>query len=351
MGQKILIIEDSSEMSENISELLTLAGYDVIRADNGRHGLELAKSKHPDLILCDIMMPDLDGYGVLRAIENLPELAGVPFIFVTAKSEKNDFRKGMNLGADDYLPKPFEGDDLLNIVAVRLKKGRQIRKMFENSLEGLNEFIEKANTVLGTDIFSENRIEKKLRKKDVVFMEGDSSVCLYFVSSGKIKTYRTNENGKEYITGIYKKGDFFGYLTLIDNHARRDSAMAMENSEIVLISRQDFQKLIFSNNDVALHFIRFMSNNLEEAEERLLKLAYNSARKRVAEALLFIHKKYEAKEGESILVSRENISMLAGISPESASRSLTDFREEGLIETENGSIKIVDVVGLENLKW
>lgn len=128
MGQKILIIEDNPEMSENVSELLNLAGYEVETANNGRHGLELARKTHPDLILCDVMMPELDGYGVLHAIEKLPELAGIPFIFVTAKTEKDDFRKGMNLGVDDYLTKPFDGDDLLNMISLRLKKCHQMKK-------------------------------------------------------------------------------------------------------------------------------------------------------------------------------------------------------------------------------
>ena len=122
MSASILIIEDSGEIRENTAELLELAGYDVTTAVNGKDGLEQARKIQPDLILCDIMMPELDGYGVLRALENIPELTGTPFIFFTAKSEKSDFRAGMDLGADDYLTKPFTGDDLLRVVSARLKK-------------------------------------------------------------------------------------------------------------------------------------------------------------------------------------------------------------------------------------
>jgi CheY-like chemotaxis protein len=122
MNDTILIIEDNQDLSDTISKLLELAGYTVLKATNGNDGLELARQQKPDLILCDIIMPDLDGYGVLRAIENIPELSLVPFIFMTAKIKKSDFREGMDLGADDYLSKPFSGDNLLKIVSARLKK-------------------------------------------------------------------------------------------------------------------------------------------------------------------------------------------------------------------------------------
>src|ERR1035437_6563147 len=122
MSNTILSIEDNKDMRENTNEILQLAGYTTHSADDGKHGLELAHKHKPDLILCDIMMPELDGYGVIRALENIPEMVGVPFVFMTAKSEKSDFRKGMDLGADDYLTKPFNGADLLKVVSARLRK-------------------------------------------------------------------------------------------------------------------------------------------------------------------------------------------------------------------------------------
>src|SRR5580704_8128521 len=101
--KKVLLIEDNNEMRENISEILSLANYAVLTAENGKVGVEIAKRDKPDLIICDIMMPDLDGYGVLHILGKDPETAGIPFIFLTAKAEKGDIRKGMNLGADDYM--------------------------------------------------------------------------------------------------------------------------------------------------------------------------------------------------------------------------------------------------------
>ncbi|NOQ74942.1 MAG: response regulator [Crocinitomix sp.] len=122
MRVKILLIEDNHEMLENIEEILELADYDVVTAENGKKGVPLIKKELPDLILCDIMMPELDGYGVLDAISRDPLTAAIPFIFLTAKSGKEDFRKGMNLGADDYLTKPFDDRQLLDTVERRIKK-------------------------------------------------------------------------------------------------------------------------------------------------------------------------------------------------------------------------------------
>jgi CheY-like chemotaxis protein len=96
--KKILLIEDNTEVRENTAEILELADYTVFTAANGKIGVELAKREMPDLIICDIMMPELDGYGVLHVLSKNPATASIPFIFLTAKSEKDDFRKGMNLG-------------------------------------------------------------------------------------------------------------------------------------------------------------------------------------------------------------------------------------------------------------
>ncbi|MCB9194172.1 MAG: response regulator, partial [Flavobacteriales bacterium] len=102
----ILLIEDDVDMRENTSEILELANFRVLKAENGRRGVDLARKEVPDLVLCDIMMPDLDGYGVLHLLGRDPSTAEIPFIFLSAKAERGDIRKGMELGADDYLTKP-----------------------------------------------------------------------------------------------------------------------------------------------------------------------------------------------------------------------------------------------------
>jgi CRP-like cAMP-binding protein/CheY-like chemotaxis protein len=351
MKKSILIIEDTPDVRKNTAELLKIAGYNTFTASNGKSGLKAAIKNKPDIILCDIVMPELDGYGVLRALENIPEMTGIPFVFITGNSKKTDFRKGMDLGADDYLTKPFSGDDLLRIVDARLKKNKKI-KSFNNPSEVSDIPVKNNKSEQGLPVLLDHRTTKKIRKNDLLFSEGDCPFYLYFIASGKIKTFKSNEWGKEYIMDIYKEGEFFGYGVLIEDSNHKETAIAIENSEVMQIPKQEFLDLLHSNNEVAMKFMKLISSNASKAADKLLKLAYDSARKRVAEAIIFVSKKYEI-EGKNELtftILRENISALCGISPESVSRTLADFKEENLIEARSGSIKIIDLKKLEGIK-
>src|SRR5271165_5584195 len=123
--KKILVIEDEPEMRRNLTTILRLENFHPLPAANGRIGIELAKKEKPDLVLCDVMMPELDGYGVIAALRADVETVTIPFIFLTAKGEKPDIRTGMNLGADDYLTKPFANADLLAAIRSRLERAVQ----------------------------------------------------------------------------------------------------------------------------------------------------------------------------------------------------------------------------------
>jgi DNA-binding NarL/FixJ family response regulator len=123
--KKILVIEDEPEMLRNLTTILRLERFTPLPAENGRLGIELAKKEKPDLILCDVMMPELDGYGVIAALRAEPETVTIPFIFLTSKGEKPDIRTGMNLGADDYLTKPVAKADLLAAIRSRLERAVQ----------------------------------------------------------------------------------------------------------------------------------------------------------------------------------------------------------------------------------
>jgi DNA-binding NarL/FixJ family response regulator len=126
-----LVIEDEPEMRRNITALLRYHEYEAIAAENGRVGVDTARRQKPDLILCDVMMPELDGYGVLQALQADAALASTPFIFLTAKGEKDDLRSGMNLGADDYLTKPVANAELVSAIEARLRRSeRQANREF-----------------------------------------------------------------------------------------------------------------------------------------------------------------------------------------------------------------------------
>jgi DNA-binding NarL/FixJ family response regulator len=126
--RRILVIEDEPEMRRNIVKLLRYHEYEPIEAENGRKGVELARRERPDLILCDVMMPELDGYEVLQALRQDAVLALIPFVFLTAKGDKDDLRSGMNLGADDYLTKPVANADLAQTIEARLRRSQQQAK-------------------------------------------------------------------------------------------------------------------------------------------------------------------------------------------------------------------------------
>jgi len=130
--KKILVIEDEPEMRRNMTSLLRYHAYEPIAAKDGRDGIELARREKPDLILCDVMMPELDGHAVLKVLQQDTTLARIPFIFLTAKGEKDDFRSGMELGADDYLTKPVANAELIRAIEARLRRSEQhIKREFK----------------------------------------------------------------------------------------------------------------------------------------------------------------------------------------------------------------------------
>ncbi|KAA3437138.1 response regulator [Rufibacter hautae] len=351
--KKILLIEDNHEIRENIAEILSLANYEVLEAEHGKSGVEVAKNEKPDLIICDIMMPQLDGYGVLHMLSKNPATSGIPFIFLTAKSEKEDFRKGMNLGADDYLIKPFDDLELLDAVEMRLKKNEILRADFQKNAQGLNDFLQEAKGMQElNNLISNERKISVFKKKQQLFAEGQYPHSLFFLNKGKIKTYKTNEEGREYITNLYKEGEFIGYQDLVEDQTYRESAEALEDSEVCIINKDDFNSLLYQNRDVANKFIKILSGNLADREERLLKLAYNSVRKRVAEALLLVEKQYQQNEGKNtqVNISREDLANIVGASKETVIRTLSDFKDEKLISIKGGKITILNLEKLIKMR-
>lgn len=345
---KILLIEDNNEMRENTSEILNLANYKVITAENGRVGVEKAKKENPDLIICDIMMPDLDGYEVLEMLSRNADTATIPFVFLSAKSEKTDMRKGMNLGADDYLTKPFDEAELLDAVEVRLKRSSIFKKNYSHDINGLMQFISEAKEFR---LPISNANDYKIRaysKKEVLYNEGDSPAMIYLINKGKVKTWKMSGDGKEFITGIYAQGEYFGYIAMLEGTNYADSATALEDCEMALIPRHDFLSLIYSNNQVSAKFIKMLANDIREKEERLLGLAFNSVRARVADALMNLQKKNESNL--SIRIPRDDLASIIGTSTESLIRTLSDFKQEKLIETDGREIKVLNLKGLERVR-
>lgn len=353
MSKTILLIEDNLEMRENTAEIMELASYNVITAIDGKDGVSKAKEHQPDLIICDIMMPEMDGYGVLYILSKDPNTCAIPFVFLTAKAEKQELRKGMNLGADDYITKPFEEMELLSVIESRLERNELFKVGYEQTLQGLTSFIDEAKGLEELNKLSENRKVRVYKKKEIIFYEGDFANAIYFVSSGKVRTYKINEDAKEYSVDLYGSGDFIGYLSILEGSDYKESAEAMEEAEILKIPKEDFTELLFKNRDISNSFIKMLAHNVLEKEEKLLNLAYDSVRKRVADSLAKLQEKYNENTNENfaISISRNELASMVGTSPETVIRTLSDFKEEKLIEIKGSKITILKIKELEHLRF
>jgi CheY-like chemotaxis protein len=250
--KKILLIEDSDDIRETTAELLELAGYTLTTAENGKIGVEKALETKPDLVICDIMMPVLDGFGVLHIFSQNPDLQAIPFIFLTAKTERGDFRKGMEMGADDYLTKPFQEIELLNAVERRFQKIETLTKSLQTPTEVLEKLYDEARQQpdLAT-LLSHQRKPQIFKKKQLIFHEGDEPTKCFFLKSGRVRTFQLNRDGKAFTTGLYNTGDSFGYVALIENTDYQESAEALEDAEIVNIPKQEFLDLLIKNQQIA----------------------------------------------------------------------------------------------------
>jgi len=349
--KKIVLIEDNEEIRESMAEILTLADYKVYTAENGKVGVSLALEHQPDLIICDIMMPVLDGYGVIHLLHKHMPMHHVPFIFISAKTERTDVRKGMDLGADDYLTKPFDGTELLNVVEARLKKSEFLKEKLQPNLNGLSHLMHSLGERDYLEDLKEGRNINRYKKKQFIYTEGNQPSRLYYVLKGKVKSFKRNADGKELILNLYKAGDFLGYRALLENCEYRETAEALEDTELALIPKADFEELLNSNFSVMKKFIKILAENLDTNEDQLLAIAYNSLRKKVADALITLYNKYnpQKKDFFQIDLSRENLASIAGVAKESLIRTLGDFKQENLVSIEENRISILNYNKLEKM--
>lgn len=331
--KKVLLIEDDRIMRENTAEILELAGYHVEAASDGKQGIALARSLKPDIILCDIMMPGLDGYGVLHILSKEEGIQGTPFIFLTAKAEKSDLRKGMELGADDYLTKPFDDTELLNAIETRLKKFNQLKS---HEIE--------SNTVDWID-FLTSFPSQRIKKKQIVFSEGDRAEYLFYLKSGQIKLYKTHDDGKDLVLDVINAGGYFGQSGFFLGGKNNCHALAMSDSEIIKVPKNEFSQVLLNNSKIAESFINKLSENIKSTEEKLLSFAYDTVRKRIANAIINL-----SDENKSLKITREDLANYVGTATETLIRCLSEFKDDQLIKIEKRVIEVVDKPGLERIR-
>jgi CheY-like chemotaxis protein/CRP-like cAMP-binding protein len=348
----ILIIEDDLALRENTAELLELENYKVLTAPNGKIGIEMAKKNVPDIIVCDIMMPEVDGYGVLEAISLDSKTQHIPFIFLSAKTEHKEIRRGMDMGADDYLTKPFEEEELLSAIESRLAKATILSKMIdkspntvvsegEDSLRNLNEL---------KNFFDDTGEIIKCEKGDYIYRDGDHSNKIYLILKGVVKSHVMDESGKELITRLYKADDFLGFNSLNDTIPYEESATAVESAELAAISKHELKAVLGNSQNVSLELMNILSDNLAEVKEQLLQMAYSSVRRKTAQTILQFAKVLNKKQDEAIKISRNDLASVAGIATESLIRTLSGFKKEGLIEIEGRNISILDIQKLQSIE-
>lgn len=253
MMEKILVIEDEDFVRENIVELLDAEGFEVISAENGHDGINLAKAMIPDLILCDVMMPKLDGYGVLMALRQESATAAVPFIFLTAKAAKADFRQGMELGADDYLTKPFTRAELLGAIASRLKKQAAVQERYHTELQ---EAKEQLDYLIHNDSLTNlpNRLSLRERFKQVQPTDSSKEELVTILSIGLDRFNQINDNLGHDVGDLLLKSVAKRLTNCVSNH---DIVAYLNFSQFVIIlaNTQDKKEV----SDIAKNILKNLS--------------------------------------------------------------------------------------------
>tara|TARA_R110002051_G_scaffold285223_1_gene347433 strand:- start:10878 stop:11930 length:1053 start_codon:yes stop_codon:yes gene_type:complete len=346
--KRILLIEDDKALRENTEELLELCGYNVTTASNGRIGIEAAIENLPDIIICDIMMPEVDGYGVLENLSNNEKTKQIPFIFLSAKTEHKEIRRGMDLGADDYLTKPFEEEDLTSAIESRLAKAELIKRMQDDTSKehGVTEHEIQSIHEL-KNFFDDNGELASFKQGEIIYQEGVRSNKIYLILKGLVKCYSMDSDGKELITSLNKADDFLGFTSFLNNIPYQESATALEAVELAGISKDNLKEILGENNNISLELMELLSQNISNIKAQLLQMAYSSVRRKTAQTLLQFADIMNTNKDEPIKISRNDLASVAGIATESLIRTLSGFKKEGLITIEGRNIQIKELKALQ----
>jgi CheY-like chemotaxis protein len=345
MTGTLLIIEDQESVRENIAELLELAGHRTIQAANGIEGVRKAKAHLPDLVLCDIMMPELDGYGVAEVLSRQPETAEIPFLFLTAKAEREDFRKGLAMGAVDYLTKPFESHELLETVEMRLKHRACNRGAAGGSVAWQN-WVESLKSDHPATLQGSPLTPLLLPKHATLYTEGEQAKHLFFIRRGIVRLDRFDSRGKRLCIEVVGAGKFAGWSPQFSAGIHLQHATALAELEVLQIPQTDVLKSFEEQPVFALELIRQTLEAQAAFEANALSMAYGSARENTARALLRFARPSE--NGLEIPLSREDLANSVGMASESVIRTLAAFKKEGLTDTIKRTVILTDTDGLED---
>ncbi len=342
----VLIIEDNREVRENLAEILDLYGYRTTTAPNGLEGARLSIELLPDIILCDVMMPELDGFGVLNLLSENERTAGIPFVFITARSEAEDVRRGMNLGADDYITKPFYKDELLHVIRTRLRKaaargthpqspGAKIH--LSNPERGLTRL---------TRAFAADGRQRTFDAGSAIVREGEYPHFIYRVARGHVHLIRTHEYGRDYIIAAQGAGDIFGVPSLLERSAFHYTARAAGGPvDCQLLPSGRVMELLNTDRTVAEALMHLLAGQVVDRSEHLVHQAYDSVRRRTALVLCDLYQRH----AEPIDLSREELAQMVGSTKESVTRAISDFKRDHLLQTQGRRISLLQPDTLRSL--
>ncbi|MBC8757054.1 response regulator [Kordia sp. YSTF-M3] len=347
--KKVVLIEDDTILRENIAELLELSGYAVTTAPNGKIGVETAIQTLPDIIICDIMMPELDGYGVLEILAQNDITKYIPFIFLSAKTERQDVRRGMDLGADDYITKPFSEEELISAIESRIAKAAILLEEREQYQKNTTHEDELKTLHDLKNFFDDNGTLFDFSKDEIIYKEGQNSNFIYLILKGVVKCHKLDEQGKELTTALHKEDDLFGYTSFTQNIPYQETATTIKETEIVGISKSELMNVLHQNHKVTLALIQLLTDDLKNVKDQLLQMAYSSVHKKTAATIIKFAEKLNHKPNDPIKISRNDLASVAGIATETLIRTMSSFKKQGLIEMEGRNIRILDLQKLQEI--
>ena len=335
---KILVLTRNASLSSKITDILKSYGHEVDEEDNGVSALKRIEETRPNLIFCDEQLDDLDGFGLLRILRSKDEIAHISCVLMSESMDVSSFRKGMNLGADDYLTIPFEDVDLMTITDMRLRHSLVMKSTDSYSeYQALSVF---EDLKKGCEI-------RKFKNRDVIFEEGMHPNWLYIVKEGIVSAVKTNDIGKQLITRFYVQNEMFGYLSIMMDRTYSQSLVAFGPVEVYLVSKKAFLKALYANPHFSNLILGHIALEESEANERMIFLAYSSVRKKLSACLLKLRKVLKT---EDIQVSRDVLSQMMATAPETIIRTLSDFKDEGIIDIVDHNIVLKDIDGLRRMK-
>jgi CRP-like cAMP-binding protein/FixJ family two-component response regulator len=339
--KRLLLIDSDPKESKKMTEILEIGGYKVELARQGREGLRKAEVIKPDLIISRIVLKGGDGFSILYSIRQDKNLAGIPFIMLAENAEREDRRRAMELGADDFISKPFSEPELLKSIEIQLTRYQQLKNKFsEKDKEADHQLLHEEPWVR---LLIQDRKIQHYREGDQIYRNGNHPAYVYYLLEGRIKLYYLNEKGKELTTDIVTSGEFFGYESVLSNHEYKQNSMALIDSEILRISSDEFISIMQGDTSIANGLLKVISAKFSKKEGDMLSLAYDSVRGRIGLKLIYLSEKLNT---DRLGISRKDLASLAGTSIETVVRVLSSLKEEGIIELHEHEIILKDKVAL-----